>query len=67
MLERSRVQVRRRIWWGLLAVGFVGIIVGLLLRRSPDVNTQQWGSTIGWTGVGLAVVARVILRMLPKP
>lgn len=57
--------MRRRVWWALLAVGFVGIIVGLLLRRSADINTQQWGTTIGWTGVGLAVVARIILRMLP--
>jgi len=58
--------MRKRIWWGLLALGFVGIFAGLWLRRSPDVNAQQWGATIGWTGVGLAVAARVILRMLPK-
>lgn len=57
--------MRRKIWWGLLAVGFVGIIAGLLLRRSLDANTQQWGTVIGWTGAGLAIAARVILRMLP--
>jgi hypothetical protein len=58
--------MRKKIWWGLLAVGFVAIIAGLVMRRSADLNTQQWGATIGWTGVALAVASRVILRMLPK-
>jgi uncharacterized membrane protein HdeD (DUF308 family) len=58
--------MRKRIWWGLLAVGIVAIVGGLIMRRSTDVSTQQLGSTIGWTGVALAVAARVILRMLPR-
>jgi hypothetical protein len=50
----------KRIYIALMIVGFAITIAGILLRRAGGPSLQTTGTIIGWSGIGIALIARIL-------
>ena len=51
----------RKVLWILIAVGGAMALAGILMRRSTDPALNGKAGIIGWTGIAIVLLARVLL------
>lgn len=51
----------RKVLWILIAVGGAMALAGILMRRSTDPALYSKAGVIGWTGIAIVLLARVLL------
>jgi ABC-type uncharacterized transport system permease subunit len=51
----------RRVLWILMLLGGAMALAGILMRRSVDPAIYSKAAIVGWSGIGLALIARILL------
>lgn len=47
--------------WILMLLGGAMALAGILMRRSVDPSIFGKAGIVGWSGIGIAVIARILL------
>lgn len=51
----------KRVLWILMLLGGAMALAGILMRRSVDPAIYSKAGIVGWSGIGIALVARILL------
>jgi hypothetical protein len=54
-------------YWIVLVVAVAAVIAAFVMRRSPDLHTQEMAKYLGWGAIVLLVIARFALRGKSAP
>jgi hypothetical protein len=57
----------RKAYWALVILGAVAAIVGIFMRKSLDPSLHDKATYVGWTGIGMLLVARIFFKPRPQP
>jgi ABC-type uncharacterized transport system permease subunit len=56
----------RKIYWGLVIAGAVAAVAGIFMKRSLDPTLHDKATLVGWAGIAMLLIARILFRRKPK-
>jgi len=57
----------RKIYFMLVAVGAIAAIAGIFMIRASSLSVQTLGKILGWTGIGIVLIARIFFARRRQP
>jgi ABC-type cobalamin transport system permease subunit len=51
----------KRVLWILMILGGAMALAGIFMRRSMDPAIYAKAGIVGWSGIGIALIARILL------
>jgi len=58
---------RSKTYWILVVLGAITALGGILMMRSANTSLNYPGKIVGWTGIGVLVIARIFFARRPQP
>jgi hypothetical protein len=56
---------RSKGYWILLGLAIAAVVAALVMRRSDDSAVRDYGRILGWSAIGILVIARLFFRGKP--
>jgi len=57
----------RKIYFLLVAIGAIAAITGIFMIRASSLSGQTLGKILGWTGIGIVLIARIFFARRRQP
>jgi ABC-type uncharacterized transport system permease subunit len=56
----------RKIYWLLVIAGAAAAVAGIFMKRSMDPAVHDKATIVGWAGIAVLLIARIVFRRKPK-